>query len=327
MTPLACLNVDGLGGNADGPEGRWQRYPGRAERSTGGFDRDLEREPDRRFDERDGSWDGERRDFERRERRADGRDEDGYRVPEPRFGDLPAGGRYDADPLREDPLFGGVRPAADRPYDDPRDAGPGPRDGGAFDVGPRDVAPRDGGIFDSGGAFDGGSRDSGLRDGGGRDGGLRDGGPREGGGRLVGPRSGVELPPLGEVEHHLTEQIDRAALRRPGVPGPTGPSPTVYRSRRPALIVLLAIGGATVELLLLFVLVHAMFAGNFAAGGMLASIFAIVGVPFTALGIYALVSGAPAAAGGHPAQAWFRAPMAYLPVGLLLLIAAALAAR
>jgi hypothetical protein len=69
-----------------------------------------------------------------------------------------------------------------------------------------------------------------------------------------------------------------------------------------------------------------MFGKDFAASGMLASIFSLVGVPFTALGIYAVVTGAPAATGAHPAQSWFRAPTAYLPIGLTLLIAAALAA-
>ncbi len=152
--------------------------------------------------------------------------------------------------------------------------------------------------------------------------------PRVGRASTVGPDGGPR-PAAGPPEFHLTEQIDRSALRRPAGPGPAaapGPAPTVYRSRRPGLIVLLVMGTAVVQLLLLFVLVHSMFSGKFAAGGMLASIFALTGVPLTAMGLYALVTGAPASVGGNPAQAWFRAPTAYLPVGLTLLIAAALAA-
>jgi hypothetical protein len=136
-----------------------------------------------------------------------------------------------------------------------------------------------------------------------------------------------DFDPPAPPEYHPTQQIDRGALRRPAGPAPApAPAPTVYRSRRPGLIVLLVMGCSVIQLLLLFVLVHSMFAGNFAAGGMLASIFSLVGVPVTAMGIYALVTGAPAA-GGNPVHAWLRAPTAYLPVGLVLLIAAALAAR
>ena len=218
-----------------------------------------------------------------------------------------------AFPAREVPLFGPLATGPREPA--PREASPfdpGLRDPGSFAPGHRDTGPAQ---------HDAGPRDTGVRE-----------APLwepDGAARLVGQRSGVELPPLPEPEHHPTEQIDRSALRRPvtAPAGPPVPTPTVYRSRRPGLIILLAIGGATIELLLLFVLVHAMFAENFAAGGMLASILSITGVPFTALGVYALVTGAPASGGGHPVQAWLRAPTAYLPVGLTLLIAAALAAR
>jgi hypothetical protein len=279
--------VDGLGGFSDGPEGRWQRYPdqryadqgfqdrGFADSGTGGFDQEPERDS-RSFGERpyDGRYEPREpaRSFSDRDRHADS--DDGYRVPEPRFGDL-AGPRY---PENAEPRFGGP----EQRYDS--------RDPGGFEPGGFAAAPP--------------------------------AGPRE--------EARPPAPPVDEREHHLTEQIDRSALRRPPAgppPAPAGPAPTVYRSRRPALIILLVIVSIVVEMLLLFVLGHGLLVGKFAAGEVLAAIFAMAGTPLTAIGLYAVVTGAPAATGAHPAQSWFRAPTAYLPVGLVLLVAAALAVR
>lgn len=293
-------------GHGDGPEGRWQRYP---EPDRGGYDREFARDADRdgrRYDDRASRYD------------------DDYRVPEPRFGDPGAGGR-------EDPLFGGAPPRSGESWafdPPPRDAGLDPRIPGARD------AVRDTGGFD--GVRDTGSFPGGLVNPGPRDQPLRDvprEAPREAvphdagahdAGEAVRPPRGPELPPEG-IDQHMTQTIDRAALRRPQ--GPPQPGPTVYRSRRPGAIILLVLGSSVIELLLLFVLVHAMFADDFAAGGMLAALLGLVGIPLAALGLYAVVTGAPAVGGGPSSQAWFRAPTAYLPIGLVLLVAAALAAR
>jgi hypothetical protein len=51
-----------------------------------------------------------------------------------------------------------------------------------------------------------------------------------------------------------------------------------------------------------------------------------LGLPAAGLGAYALAGGAGRAPDQSPAQAWFRAPLAYLGLGLVLLLAAALAA-
>jgi hypothetical protein len=44
------------------------------------------------------------------------------------------------------------------------------------------------------------------------------------------------------------------------------------------------------------------------------------------LGLYGLATGAATAAGPQSGRAWLRTPLAYLPVGLILIIAAGLAA-
>lgn len=158
----------------------------------------------------------------------------------------------------------------------------------------------------------------------------------------IGPRSGVELPPLPTYEpdmpppfeappspfeapeqtaEHHTTPLDRGALRRPETPGPT-----VYKSRRAgALAVLLGVA-IVAELLLVRVLLVGEFGTVVAPGAVLGSIFAMAGIPFVAIGLYALITGPAAVAGPEAVRGWLRTPLAYLPVGLLLLIAAGLAA-
>jgi hypothetical protein len=157
----------------------------------------------------------------------------------------------------------------------------------------------------------------------------------------VGPRSGVELPPLPTYdpgmpygpdepddptgEHHTTP-IERSSLRRPDAPVKP-PSPTVYKSRRAGALIVVTAVAAVIELLLLPVLLAGEFGHDIRPGAVLASLFAMAGVPFVAVGLYALITGPAATAGPEAARAWLRTPLAYLPVGLVLLVAAGLAAR
>jgi hypothetical protein len=175
----------------------------------------------------------------------------------------------------------------------------------------------------------------------------------------IGPRSGVELPPLptgaygveppypaeppypteppylagpapgiGEAtgEHH-TQPIDRAALRRSTEatgPVPT-PSQTVYKTRRAGVFGLVGGVAAVAELFLVRVLLAGEFGHTVAPGAVLGALFAMTGIPLVAIGGYALITG-PVAAGPEVVRAWLRTPLAYLPIGLILLIAAGLAA-
>lgn len=134
------------------------------------------------------------------------------------------------------------------------------------------------------------------------------------------------LPPGGPLRQQ-TEQIDRSALRRPASPvAPVGDG--VYRTKRPA--VALAFLGLTVvfEVLALLLLVDGVAGGADSAGALVSGLFLAVGLPMFAIGLYALVTGAtrlpPDAGGGLPV--WLRPPVAYLPVSLVLFLAAALAA-
>jgi hypothetical protein len=134
-------------------------------------------------------------------------------------------------------------------------------------------------------------------------------------------------PPMPEGEAtggFHTEAIDRAALRRP--PGASGGRSTVYRARRAGLLGALAAVAIVAELLLIRVLLAGEFGRVVAPGAVLGGVFAMTGIPLVAMGLYGLMGGA-AAAGTHPAPAWLRTPLAYLWIGLVLLVAAGLAVR
>jgi hypothetical protein len=180
--------------------------------------------------------------------------------------------------------------------------------------------------------------------------------------RPVGPRSGVELPPLpadplesfGGEPRYPAEPIDRGALRRPSGAGTSGAGPTapasagspaapgvlpamptvasktvdgaIYRTRRVGVAALLAIVALIAELMVLRVLLSGEFAHTVQPNAVLAGIFAMCGTPLVTMGLYGLMTGAATAGGPTPGRAWLRTPLAYLPVGLVLLVAAGLAA-
>ena len=162
----------------------------------------------------------------------------------------------------------------------------------------------------------------------------------------VGPRSGEPLPPgtAAATAGPPGPAPMPPPFPPPGAPQPPGPVPAapagpagdptgqlppvrppgVYRSRHPALIAALAVMAVLVEVsgLRLFI---AAFA-HASVSGTVASSLLVMGVPMFALGMYALLTGAAAAPGQPAVRPWLRSPLAYLPVGLILLIAAAVAA-
>lgn len=151
--------------------------------------------------------------------------------------------------------------------------------------------------------------------------------------RERGVPSGPPAPPPpagpGTVFHAPTTAIQAPAIQAPAIQAQAAqvaPAAT-YRSRRPGVAALLALGGVVAELILIKVLLANLFDSTSAAiSGTIGALFAIAGVPMVIIGLYGLATGAATASGPQTGRAWLRTPLAYLPVGLILIIAAGLAA-
>jgi hypothetical protein len=128
-----------------------------------------------------------------------------------------------------------------------------------------------------------------------------------------------EMPADVTGQRRGAERVDVSALRRP--PG----APSVYLSKRPALAALLITLTIVFEIPAFRAFASSAFARQIAVSGTFASMFMVLALPLFAMGLYGLIAGASTAP-GVGARGWLRTPLAYLPIALLLFIAAALAA-
>ena len=96
---------------------------------------------------------------------------------------------------------------------------------------------------------------------------------------------------------------------------------SVYGTRRPVSAVIVAVVTVLLMVPVFRLLIQATFVGDPVAHSIVPAVLLTLGLPLTGVGLYAL------AGGGRPQtrDAWLRPPVAYLPTGLFLVLAAALA--
>jgi hypothetical protein len=139
------------------------------------------------------------------------------------------------------------------------------------------------------------------------------------GGTYGGPAPAV--PSGGLLSNGPTPGAERTALVPPVSRFGAGPAETVYRGRRPVSAVVIAVIAVLLMVPVILLLIQVTFVDDPAVRGIVPAVLLTLGLPLTGLGLYRLaVAGASAGR-----DAWLRPPVAYVPIGLLLLLAAGLA--
>ncbi|GAA1758475.1 hypothetical protein [Luedemannella helvata] len=154
-----------------------------------------------------------------------------------------------------------------------------------------------------------------------------------------GGASGPSGPPAGFGAHIPTQPGPRTDLTAPhelvAADVTVSPSPvvapirpateTVYRARRPAVAIGLTVVAVVFGLLIFRGLMISAFGPTFILPGVLSGALALSALPLLVLGLYGLVTGAAHSAETHGFRLWAKPPLAYLLVGLVFVLGAALA--
>lgn len=104
------------------------------------------------------------------------------------------------------------------------------------------------------------------------------------------------------------------------------PREGVYRTRRPAMAILYLIVVLFFEWPAIRLFADGALGDDLSSSNAVCGIFLIVGLPLAGRGLFALQAGAGRVLDQRAGHGWLRPPVAYLIVGLALLVAAALAA-
>jgi hypothetical protein len=116
--------------------------------------------------------------------------------------------------------------------------------------------------------------------------------------------------------------MDPPTTEVPRARGDRGGDEGVYRSRKPLHAAAIGVSLGIFELIMLVVFVGGLFAGPIDVHRTIAGGLMMIALPLFGLGFYALITGA---AHSGP-RAFLRTPLAYLPIGLILMVAAGAAA-
>jgi hypothetical protein len=113
----------------------------------------------------------------------------------------------------------------------------------------------------------------------------------------------------------VTSLVPPVAAERPG-----RPVDSVYQTRRPVTSFLVAIVMIVLMIPVLRLLISETFSGDPTARGIVPAVLLTLGFTLTGIGLFAVARSGPISR-----ESWLRPPMAYLPAGLILLLAAGLA--
>jgi hypothetical protein len=124
-------------------------------------------------------------------------------------------------------------------------------------------------------------------------------------------------PPQDPGFQQPTGAVDAAAVRRK-----VKETDGLYRSRKPIFVALYVVIAGVAELLMI-----KPFFDGVGSAAILGPLLAMLAFPLLALGMYGLSTGAATAVQFQGPRVWLRLPLAYLPIGIGLLIAAGTAIK